>query len=496
MRAVTAFSGRLSVAVAALAALAVGAGAGNPAVAVGVAGALAFGWGAGALHTDANRRRALGSVATVVGGLLALGGVIAAGIDPAALLVSSLAVLGVAAVAVDATAGVGDRTLAPLLASLGSSIAAVIGGVTVASLLHVAFGVGLAWLLLIGTAALSLSTPLGAFVVLQAEAVLAAVLMQRARGVVEAWFHAGVPVDAWEDLAPLSTSLREVPRGYWALLGLQLLVLWVGGNVVVEWLLASTWLFGAAVDGLLRSGVLHAALLAVILLETAVLAADLARDVANSTLAPDPPRSLSYAAGGLALCLVVPLLAGVVRLATNLLGTGPNGLLFGGTWGTSATGLAVSVVAVGSVFAIEVAAVAVAERTLLPDRAPGFAIGATLLFLAAVGAAPAGAPPSVTFAGVAAALVAWDLGETAVDLGSHLGTRAATRRAEVVHATGSLAVGAVGVILAALSVHLFGPLAVPGAPGRAVAALGLSIVALLSFVLALDRRVSAATAFR
>jgi len=486
-RHVTPFSGRLAVAVAALSTLAVGAGVGNPGVAVGVAGALAFAWGAGALDTDANGRRALGSVATVVGGLAVLSGAVTAGTDVVAAVVSAVALLALAAVAVDATAGVGEDTLAPLLASLGSSVATVIAGVAVASLLHVAFGLGLAWLLFAGAADASLSTPLGAFVALQLLAVLVAVLLRRARAVVEGWFPGGVPVDAWAEFEPLALSLREVPTAYWGALAVQVVALAVGGNVVVEWLLASTWLFGAAVDGVLRSGVLHAALLLVLALEAAVVGGEFVRTALNSALSPNPPRSLSYAAGGVAVCLLVPVAAAALSVGAGLTGLGSDPLPFEGVWGTTATLLAMSVVALGVVFAVEVTGVALAERAPLPDAA-GFAMGAGLLFLAAVAAAPAGAPALVTFAGVAAALVAWDLGDTAVDIGGHLGDRAETRRAEVVHATGSVAVAVAGVALAAASVHLLGPISVPGTTGRAVAAVGLSIVALLAFVLALDRR--------
>lgn len=487
MRSIATFSGRLAVAVAALATLAAGVGVGNPGIALGVGGALAFGWGAGALDTDANGRRALGSVATVLGGLLVLLGMGTGGARTGAFAVSALALLGLSAITVDATAGLGDETLSPLLASLGSSIATIIGGVALASLLHVAFGVGLVALALGGLAHVTLATPLGAFVVLQLEAVLVAVLMHRARAVVEGWFPGGVPVDAWEEFEPLAMSVREVPKGYWAALGLQLVLLFAGANAVVEYLLASTWLFGAVVDGVLRSGLLHAVLLAALVLEGAVLFAEFVRSGANSALAPDPPKSIAYAAGGIVLCVAVPLLLGAAAVALALLGTGTDVMFLGGTWGSAAAILSLSVVALGVVFALEVTGVAIAERSLLPDRVAGFAVGATLLFLAAIGARPAGAPAVVTFAGVAAALVAWDLGETSVDLGTHL-DGAETRRAEVVHATGSVAVGVAGVALAALSVTLVGPLAVPGSRGRAVAALGLSIVALLAFVLALDRR--------
>jgi hypothetical protein len=494
MRHVTSFSGRLAVGIAAVATLLVGASLGNPGIAVGVAGALAFGWGAGALDTDSNRRRAAGSVTTVGGGLAVLAGMGTAGPDVGAFTISAVALLGLAAVAVDASAGLGDDTLAPVLASLGSSIATVIAGVAAASLLHVAVGMGLVLVVLFGVGGWSLSTPLGAFVALQLQALLVGVLMGRARGAVESWFPGGVPVDAWEEFEPLAVTVDEVPRSYWLVLGLQVLALVLGGNVVVELLLGATWLFGDAVAVTLQSGVLHGALLLVLLVEGAVLFGELARGAATTALSPNPPKSLSYGAGGIALCVLVPLATGGAALASWLLGPSTDLTLLGGTWAAAAAVLALAVVALGVVFAIEVTGVAIAERGLLPDRASGFAIGATLLFVAAIAVVPAKSAPTVTvfdtavtFVGVAAALVTWDLGENAVDLGSHLGPATETRRAEVVHATGSLAVAAAGAVLAMLSVVVLGPLQVPGS-GRAVAALGLSLVALLAFVLALDRR--------
>lgn len=493
MRHATRFSRRLAVAVAALAALALGFAVGNRAVPVGVAGALAFGWGAGALTADANARRALGSVATVLGGLVTLGGTVGTVDGVAAFVVSALALLGVAAVAVDATAGLSDVSLAPVLAALGGSTATVIAGVGLASVLHVSFGVGVAYLLVAGAANVTLATAFGAFVGLQLQAVLATVLVHRARRTVESWFPGGVPVDAWDELEPLALSVDDVPRTYWLVLGVQVLLLFIPWSVVlVEWLLASTWLFGAAVHAVLTSGVLHALLFGVALVGGTVLVADGVRRSAVSIVGSDPPRSLAFAAGGIAVVTLVPLLVATVAVAGPLLGVPTTSVLVDGVWGASAAILAVVVVLLGVVFAVEVTGVAVAERSLLPERSAGFALGATLLFAAAVLGPAADVPPLVTFAGVAAALVTWDLGETAVDIGSHLGPAAETRRAEVVHATGSLAVGVAGVALASGAVHLVGPVTVPGPGGRAVTALVLALVALLAFALALDRERPAA----
>lgn len=489
MRTVTRFSGRLAVGVAALATLAIGLAVGTWVVAVGVGGALAFGWGAGALDTDENGHRALGSVATVVGGLLVLVGVTAGARGGGSAAVTSLALLGLAAVALDATVGLGDDRLTPVTSSLGSSIATVIAGVAVASVLHVAAALDVAVLLLGVLGSVSLATALGAFVSLQLLALLTGVLMHRSRRTVEGWFPGEVPVESWAEFEPLALSLSEVPRSYWAVLGLQVVLLLVPGVVgLVDVLLSNTWLFGDAVRFLLQSGLLHALLLSVVLLELAVLSAEFVRSSATSLLSPNPPKSLSYAAGGIALFVGVPALVAGLTVSAAVTGVGSDLLFFGGSWGSAAALMSVTVVALGVVFALVVTAVALAERSALPDRTAGFAIGATALFLAAVGASPFGAPAHVTFAGVAAALVTWDLGETAVDVGSHLGGAAETRRAEVVHATGSVGVGVAGVALATLGVHVVGPLAVPGTGGRAVAALGLTLVALVAFVVAIDRR--------
>lgn len=489
MRTVTRFSGRLAVGVATLTTLAIGLAVGTWVVGVGVVGALAFGWGAGALDTDENSRRALGSVATVVGGLLVLVGIAVGAHGIGSATVTTTALLGLAAVVLDATAGVGDESLSAVLTALGGSIATLIAGVAAASLLHVATAFDVALLLVGGIASFSLATALGAFVALQVLALLAGVLMHRSRQTVEGWFPGEVPVDTWDEFEPLALSVSEVPRSYWGMLGLQVFLLIVPGVVgLVEMLLASTWLFGAAVQFVLQSGLLHGLLFVVVLLETAVLTAEFVRSTMISLLSPDPPESLSYVAGGIALVVAFPVLVGGLAAFAAVTGTTHELLFFGGNWGTAAAFMSIAVVALGVVFAVEVTAVALAERSVIPDRAAGFAIGATLLFLASVGAAPLDAPSIVTFGGVAAALITWDLGETAVDIGSHLGTEATTRRAEVVHATGTLGVGTAGVVLAVIGVHVVGPLTPPGTGGQAVAALGLSLVALLAFVVALDRR--------
>lgn len=72
-------------------------------------------------------------------------------------------------------------------------------------------------------------------------------------------------------------------------------------------------------------------------------------------------------------------------------------------------------------------------------------LGAVGLLVAGVVAGVAGAPVLPVLVAVAAAAVAWDVGQTAVDLGEQLGREADTRRLEATTAAVSVGVGAVTV---------------------------------------------------
>ena len=91
------------------------------------------------------------------------------------------------------------------------------------------------------------------------------------------------------------------------------------------------------------------------------------------------------------------------------------------------------------------------ERTLVT-------VGAGLLFVGVVtsGVVRGASEIQLLLAGVATVL-AWDLGEQAVSLGGQVGRRARTRRAELVHAGGTLVAGVaivvVALVVAALDVQ-------------------------------------------
>jgi len=70
-------------------------------------------------------------------------------------------------------------------------------------------------------------------------------------------------------------------------------------------------------------------------------------------------------------------------------------------------------------------------------------VGGFGLFLAALLAGVAGAPVPTTLVGAALAVLAWDAGTGAIELGEQVGRNAATRGAEFAHLSGTVTVAAV-----------------------------------------------------
>ncbi len=105
----------------------------------------------------------------------------------------------------------------------------------------------------------------------------------------------------------------------------------------------------------------------------------------------------------------------------------------------------------------------------------GVTTGSAILVVAALAGGAAGAPVVATLVGVTGALLALDLGSTALSLGEQLGRRAPTLRLELVHATASTLVG-VGIVTAGTAVH---SAAVEGQPATAVPGLVVAVVVLL-----------------
>ncbi|WP_226013224.1 DUF7519 family protein [Halomicrobium salinisoli] len=118
------------------------------------------------------------------------------------------------------------------------------------------------------------------------------------------------------------------------------------------------------------------------------------------------------------------------------------------------------------------------------DRTAGVTVASGTLFAAAAFAGVLSVDPLVVLGALVAAVVVWDVGEFGATLGAEVGRHADTRRTELVHAGGTLAVGGAGAGVALL-------LADAGVDAAAVSggtvALGLlvGLAGLLSLVVAL-----------
>ncbi|WP_436901681.1 DUF7519 family protein [Halovenus halobia] len=111
---------------------------------------------------------------------------------------------------------------------------------------------------------------------------------------------------------------------------------------------------------------------------------------------------------------------------------------------------------------------------------PLVTVGALGLFVAAVAAGVRGAPPLVLLGAVLAAVLAYDFGGTAVDLGEELGREADTRRLEFFRlATSSLA--GFGAATASYLVYLV------GAGGQPLSAVVLLLITVFVLFVALRR---------
>ena len=105
----------------------------------------------------------------------------------------------------------------------------------------------------------------------------------------------------------------------------------------------------------------------------------------------------------------------------------------------------------------------------------GVSLGAFAVFGGVVLAGIVGAPPGPLLVGTAATVIAWDLGEQAINVGEQLGREARTVRGELVHAASGTVVGGLAI---AAGYGVFA-LATGGQP---LAALVLLLVAAIALV--------------
>jgi len=473
----TRFGRRVALAVAVVAALGLGTAVGSPlSVLVGVGGALLVARSAAALASDATAIRTAGSLGLAVGGLSLLWplgyGLFAGGL--AVTVCVSLAVLavGVDAVAGDVTAL--SRHLVRTTVHSGLVLFLVaMGGVLVAAGVVPATGSAVA-----AIPPLSAWPSLALLVALQLQALAVVLALDLATVVLESWV--GDTTDRIDgvlaDLAHLGVSLTDVSRWYWGALSVQLLLLSLVPRQF-DAALAALPVLGAVVRITLASGVLHLSLAVVLCLVLAVLLGEVGRRLLVGWLAPSPPHTLAYAAGGVAVSLVTVVIVAVPgSLASFGLAAAPPAVV--------AVAPLVVLAALVAVLLVSGAMAVLVRFRSVPDGAPGFALGAALLAVGALLAAPTVFPP-IAFAGVAAAFVVWDVGATAADLGRTVGPDAPTQRGEFVHAAASVLVGALAVGLAWAALFVVGPLTAAIPRWRATLSLALALSALAAFGFAL-----------
>jgi len=109
-------------------------------------------------------------------------------------------------------------------------------------------------------------------------------------------------------------------------------------------------------------------------------------------------------------------------------------------------------VLVGMTAALSVALALVTSTGALPESAPGPALAAVGVFVAAAFATGAGVAPPLVLGGIVASFVVWDAGEFGATLAGEVGTAADTLATESVHVGATLAVGAAAAVFAA-AVH-------------------------------------------
>jgi hypothetical protein len=334
------------------------------------------------------------------------------------------------------------------------------------------------------------------FVAVQVELLAAALLFGPAVAALDRWLDD----DQWagaEDLRGQGLGLTDVPLSVWGVLVVECWAALVPAVTrLVGDVLASLSVVGTAFALVFATPYLHAVLAVVVLVLAGIVAADAARRIVLDWVGTTPPRAVAHAAGGLVATVLTLLVVGLppVGRAVAALVTPETT----GTFGAGTVLLATVLLALVLLWLTLAVALLVEGASWVPTRTGGFAMGAACLFLGSLAAGFAGVAAPLVFVGVAATILSWDLGEHATDLGALVADGSETRRAEVVHATGSVLVGVVAVVVATVGAYVvvpFAPLGTAGGNGdwRSFLALVLALVALVAFVRALDRRESDAS---
>lgn len=487
------FSSRLALAVAAVAALLLGLGTGpgllgqTPELLLGLLGAGALVRGATGVTEDESRQRAVGSVWFVFGVLGVLGAIVAYKPSLAAAAVTTFGTLSLVLLGLSVTVGIDEGLVRSLGGTLSRSLVVVVAGTVLLAGIHVALFRSVAVVTVASYGALVGAGPLVSFLVLQVEVLVLVVLVERALAVVDAW----VPRRRFDRretaLRELGVRAGDVPKGVYVLLGLQFVLATTGtGRALFTRLLGQTGPFGTVVRWFLQSWVPHALLGTGILLFGSVVVARLCQLVVVNWIGREPPKTLGYAAGGVVVSVLVGVLTALPPVAWLVEWPVTDGSTLDvafATYGMGTTFLALVVAALCAVLVSLPVFMFLVWDESTASAENGSTAGAGLLLFGAIAAGFGDAPAPVVFVGVAAALATWDLSVNASLVGREVGRDAETRRGEVIHAAGVLAVGAVAVLVTLLGVEFIGAaaLVVDVPRWRAVGALALLLLALVCF---------------
>jgi hypothetical protein len=138
--------------------------------------------------------------------------------------------------------------------------------------------------------------------------------------------------------------------------------------------------------------------------------------------------------------------------------------------------LVVGVVSGGALLAaLALLAVGLAARLRLLGDAATVQLASAGPLVAAVAAALAGVGEAVVIAGVAAGLLTWDLGSFAVALGREVGATAESRRGELTHVAGAVALAGAATAVALLAARLVGAVPVVVRPAAVVGAVAATV---------------------
>ncbi|WP_267643661.1 DUF7519 family protein [Haloarchaeobius amylolyticus] len=481
-------SSRLAVGIAVIAALVLGVLAGQGLEAVlGLFGAGAIAHGARRLDADQSRDRAEGSVAFVAGVVAIVVALSTFKQSFAVAVVMTCSLVAVAFVALEALVGIDDETIQTMGGTLSRSILVLIVAAIVAAAVHAKFFSTLAVLFVAALGSLVTAHPLVSFVALQLEALAVGLLLARSVAVLDEWLPDQRYDPRSTGLEQFGVSAHEVPRGVWAILGIELLAAAMpAGRALFDTALAMTYSFGSFVEAVLLSWVPHAVFGLAILLLSGIVLARTAQNLFVSWVGRQPPKSLAYSAGGVIASIGIGLVTAippVVRLVAGGFGEQSSFTLAFETYGMGATFLGIVAGALIVMLVVIPVVMFVLSFEYLPADSTGFALGAGLLLVATVASALSNALPIAVFVGMTGALLTWDLGLNATLVGHEVGQVAETRRGEVVHAAGAIGVGLLAIVVSVLAVQFL----VPGTASidlprwRAVGALTLLLVSLVAF---------------